>query len=131
MRRRNLLLLLDLLAVVTMLLSGCRSPDCEWSAPVRTWVDENEDGIWNTDEPPLPNVKVYLESYDIIGIPEAVSDENGEAYLHTVMGGCPKRIEFYVYALPPSGYRSSIRALKPAPEADKPMFEFGFIPLNE
>jgi hypothetical protein len=131
MHRREYLLALVLLAVTTMLLSGCRSPDCEWSAPVRTWVDENENGVWDSDEPPLSNVKVYLESYDVIGIPEAETDESGEAYLNAAMGGCPRRIEFYVYALPPSGYRSSIRALKPAPDARSPEFEFGFIPLNE
>jgi hypothetical protein len=128
--RQKLLTTTNLLALALVLLTGC-SADCEWSATVRTWVDKNADGVWDSDELPLPNVNVFVESYDIPGIPEAVSNEEGEAHLYALLGGCPRGVVFFVYALPPPGHRPSIRSLKPATEADERMFEFGFIPLNE
>jgi len=130
MCRYKFLVSIGLLAVISVLLSDCRGPDCEWSGQIETWVDENENGVWDVEEPPLPNVKVYLESYNVLGIAEAVSDGNGRAHLNAALAGCPRRIEFYVYALPPSGHRSTIRALKPAPD-DERIFQFGFIPLSE
>jgi hypothetical protein len=129
MRRWELLLVANLLILVLPLLTAC-SGDCDWSATVRTWVDENENGVWDADEPPLPDVRVIVESYHIPGIAEAVSSDAGEARLYTLTGGCPKEAVFFVYALPPWNYRPSIGSLKPAPETDERVFEFGFISLN-
>ena len=71
---------------------------------VRTWRDDNRDGIWNEGEPPLAYVTVHLE--DVAdGEPNVqwVTDESGDV----VFGGLlwPERADVYeVYAEAPPGY---------------------------
>jgi hypothetical protein len=125
-----MLLVASFLILALTLLTGC-SGDCDWSARVRAWVDENGNGVWDVGETPLSNVKIVVESYHIPGIPEAVSNDAGEAQLYTLIGGCPKEAVLFVYALPPSGYRPSRRSLKPASGTDERVFEFGFVPVGE
>ena len=71
---------------------------------VRTWRDDNRDGIWDKGEPPLAYVNVHLE--DVAdGEPNIqwVTDESGDV----VFGGLlwPERSDVYqVYAEAPPGY---------------------------
>lgn len=130
MRYQEMLVLIGLLAVVIMLLVGC-SPDCEWSTTIQTWVDENENGAWDADEPPLPNVECFVESFKAAGTAEAVTNEKGEAQLFVLLAGCPREVVFFVYVIPPSGYRLVTQTTTPASKTDKRVFEFGFVPINE
>lgn len=71
---------------------------------VRTWRDDNRDGVWDESEPPLAYVTVHLE--DVAdGEPKLqwVTDESGDV----LFGGMlwPKRADIYeVYAEAPPGY---------------------------
>lgn len=129
MHRKDFLLTISLAALVTVLLAGC-SGDCEWNAIFRTWIDENENGVWDNDEPPLPDVKCSVEGY-LLGPAEATSNEQGKAHIQALVAGCHKEPVVFVYVLPPSGYRASHRSRKPAPEGAEPVFEFGFVPVEE
>ncbi len=131
MRRLEILVLMGLLAVGIMLfIIGC-SPDCEWSATIRTWVDENENGAWETDESPLANVKCFVESFEAAGTAEAVTNEEGKAQLFVLLAGCPREVVFFVYVIPPSGYRLTAQTTRPKGKSDERVFEFGFVPIGE
>jgi hypothetical protein len=79
---------------------------CFWLGAAQAWVDVNENGVKDTDEPPLSGVKFTLvdvsrrETIRDTGI----SDDNGKVYFF--MRGeedtCPG--PFDVYAESPSGY---------------------------
>ena len=132
MRRKKTLVGLCYLTMVTalLLLVGC-SADCELSATVRTWVDQNENGVWDTDESPLSAVKCFIDSPYGVGIGEAVSDQNGEARLSVMLAGCPKGAVFSVYVDPPSGYRLTTQTRLPGRQPVEDPFVFGFAPINE
>ena len=130
MYHRRLPLLFGLLILTFVLLVGC-SPDCEWSTAIQTWVDRNENGIWDDDESPLPNVTSIVESFESVGIAEATSDEKGEARLYVLLSGCPREVIFYVYVLSPPGYRVSTRSVIPVQGTDERVFKFGFVPISE
>jgi hypothetical protein len=129
-RRRWQLLPFGLLVFAFVLLLGC-SPDCEWSTEVRTWVDENENGIQDSGEPPLSNVSCFVESFDAVGTAEAVTNEEGEGHLYVLLAGCPREVAFFVYVLPPFGYRVATQRTIPASETENRMFQFGFVPIND
>jgi hypothetical protein len=129
MSRRILLTIATLLSLATVLATCC-SGDCAWSADFKTWIDANENGIWDADESPLPGVKIFVES-SVLRVPEVTSNEKGEVHLDEALGGCPKDAVFFVYVLPPSGYRPSIRMLYPAQEQTERVFEFGFVSVSD
>jgi protocatechuate 3,4-dioxygenase beta subunit len=131
MRYQDLLLPLSLLLLITILAAGCRSPDCEWEARVKAWIDMNEDGRWDDAELPLPDVTTFVEGAYTVGIGEASTNEEGEAHLSTMLAGCPKDIVLSVGAEPPSGYRLTTQARLPARETDEGPFLFGFAPESE
>lgn len=130
MRNPAQLLLLGFLVLTAMLLPGCRSPDCELSATVKTWVDKNENEIWDDNEPPLPDVKCFLEGTYTVGVGEAVSNLNGKAHLSVMLAGCPKEAVFSVYVELPSGYRLTTQERLPAQSHDEGPFLFGFVPAS-
>lgn len=125
------LLPLGVFVLIVVLLAGCRSPDCELSATVRTWVDENENGIWDDNEAPLPDVKCFVEGAYTVGVGKAASNQDGEAHLSVMLAGCPKEAVFSVYAEPPSGYRLTTQARLSARGHDERPFLFGFAPVSE
>jgi hypothetical protein len=125
MHRYGILIVGALLAVASVLLTGC-SGDCAWNADFRAWIDENQNGVWDANEPPLPGVKILLES-SVLHVPELTTDEKGEVQVHEALSGCPKEAAVFVYVLPPLGYRVSIRTLYPAQEQTERRFEFGFV----
>jgi hypothetical protein len=125
MHRRSLLAIAALFLLAAILVTGC-SGDCAWNADFRTWIDENENGVWDANESPLADVAIFVES-PVLRVPKVISDEEGEAHLYEALGGCPKEAVFFVYVLPPPGYRPSIRTLYPAQDHTERMFEFGFV----
>ncbi len=88
--------------------------DCGWSAPVRSWVDDDGNGTWDEGEAPLEFVAVHVNDvkndYRDVGLDTAVTDWNGETRVTVWLPGCPKA-RFEVYALAPEGYQ----ALRPDP----------------
>lgn len=117
---------LAIILVLSLILSTGCSGDCEWDGDFRTWIDKNENGVWDADESPLPDVKIVIES-SVLQVPELISDEKGEVHPHEALAGCPDEAVFFVYVLPPPGYRPTIRTLYPAaPDAER-RFEFGFV----
>jgi len=124
MHRGHLCKVATLLALAVFM-AAC-SGDCAWNAEFRTWIDENENGVWDAEEPPLPDVKILIES-PVLVAPEVISDEAGQAQFHAALGGCPRDAVFFVYVLPPPGYRPSISTLYPTEEHMGRAFDFGFV----
>jgi len=132
MRRGKMLVRLCYLTVgmALLLLVGCGA-DCELSATARTWVDQNENGVWDTDESPLSGVGCFIDSPYGVGIGEAVSDRNGEARLYVMLADCPKRAVYSVYVDSPVGYRPTTQTRLPGRQPVEAPFVFGFARINE
>jgi hypothetical protein len=130
MRCRELLRGMAFLALTLLLLTGC-SPDCEWDAGVETWVDANENGIWDAGEPPLPDVKCSLESHNAVFATDAISNEQGRGHLHMMLAGCPNEVVVLIYVLPPPNYHLATESRTRAGENGERVFLFGFVPVNE
>ncbi|RIK30471.1 MAG: hypothetical protein DCC56_09105 [Anaerolineae bacterium] len=80
--------------------------DCLWSAPILTWIDANENGVWDEGELPVEGVKFQVNDTqnninDVGDI--AVSDWEGKAQAFVWLPGCPSA-KFEVLAFPPDGY---------------------------
>jgi ligand-binding sensor domain-containing protein len=60
---------------------------CAWDGVVRAWLDQNENGKWEHDEPPLPGVR-FLLHWEGFNQPFEPTDWNGETYFypHCVSG---------------------------------------------
>ena len=114
------------LALALFLLAGC-SLDCGVSATARTFLDQNENGVWDAGESPLPDVQCFMESSQGVAIGEATSDLNGDARLQVMQAGCPKGAVFWVYAEPPPGYRLTTLARLTGREPAQQPFLFGFV----
>ncbi len=121
-------------AVVILLLSfAACTTDCVWYDTAKAWIDENENGVWDSNEQPLAGVRFVVDdirnAYPEVG--EAISDEQGKAQLTVSLPGCPT-VEFEISAQPPEGYQAttpsrvsvSQDALK-RPGSDE--FVFGFV----
>ncbi len=96
----NVLLLLG--PVVGNVFSDIPSPGRSWQAEFWAWLDENENGVWDTNEVPLQDVRfsvTYQTETD-----HARSDWKGYAFLQSIFSECPNTT-FEVYAEPPDGYR--------------------------
>ncbi len=48
--------LLTLLVLVPLISTSCVMGDCGWFATAKAWVDQNENGVWDSSEKPLSNV---------------------------------------------------------------------------
>lgn len=80
--------------------------DCLWSAPILTWIDANENGVWDEGELPVEGVKFQVNDTqnninDVGDI--AISDWEGKAQAFVWLPGCPSA-KFEVLAFPPEGY---------------------------
>lgn len=103
----------------------------------QAWLDENENGIWEANEAPLPGVEFSITYSNGSWIADTQSDYiksdwKGRGHFPGVlMSGCPDRTE--VYAKAPAGYRLTTPGYLDAGEgcvawrrdADNP-FLFGF-----
>jgi|GEM_PF-6656666 len=82
--------------------------DCGWNRTIDTWIDANENGVWDADEAPLAGVQFKVENtitqfvYDWGGT--EVSGPSGTTTLDIFLGGCPE-VSLEVIAQPPTGYR--------------------------
>ncbi|MCP4371413.1 MAG: hypothetical protein GY797_25335, partial [Deltaproteobacteria bacterium] len=89
--------------VVGNVYSDIPHPGYAWQGKFWAWLDENENGVWDTHEVPLQDVRfsvTYQTNTD-----HARSDWKGYAWLgSTVFSECPNTT-FEVYAEPPDGYK--------------------------
>lgn len=95
------------LFLTTVLLVGCPGfGDCIWSGKAQVWLDENENGLVDEDEPPLPGIVLHIDdvrnNFERVET-SAVSDETGMADLNVWLPGCPL-VDFVVYAEAPIEY---------------------------
>jgi len=136
MRRRQMgehrmLFLLGLFTLTAIAIGACASPDCEWNATVKTWVDNNRDGEWDANEPPLANVRAYVEGSYSVGVGEATTGQSGEAHLTTMLAGCPNEAVLSVFVEPPVGYRLTTQERLPAKTGSEKLFLFGFVSIAD
>jgi hypothetical protein len=96
---------------------------CTWYATAKSWLDENENGKWDANEPPLPGVQFS------IGWDQPVSDFKGEGHgaLVTVYI-CNSAHQVPVSAVPPNGYRPTTSTIitSSGGEGSHGPFQFGF-----
>lgn len=104
--------------------------DCDWTGIAKAWLDDNKNGIWDTDEKPLENVRFFVDDTlnkfkNVSNF--AVSDANGTSDLDVWLPGCPK-VLFEVYAEAPTSYIFTTKSRIPAdPQLQvRKIFYFGF-----
>ncbi len=114
------------LLAVSALLGGCSS-DCGWHSKTQAFVDENANGKWDGNEPPLSGARFFVT--DASGKSgyggHWVSDGTGTAYLSFFVA-CNRVPEFLVFAAPPEGYRLTSPELVEAGSQSGQTFTFGF-----
>jgi len=111
---------------------------CYWSGEVQSWVDLDQNGQRDDEDPPLPGVDVR-----VIGLPKNyrvwtdVSTARGQTRIRmqgNVEGrlgwlGCYSMEASQVQAVIPEGFLLSTES--PVPLMQKPVASFGFVPLDE
>ncbi len=105
--------------------------ECGWFGEGRAFVDENRNGTWDGNEPPLAGVRFLvkdkLKSRDSMPV-ESVSDGEGHASLHLWLSGCPET-DIEVYSEPPAGYTpSTAERISAETVRHEQSFTFGFVP---
>ena len=131
---RRLVVILTLI----MFTAGCYSVDCVWWDTAEAWIDQNENGVWDSSEQPLSEVRFHIDDVrnDHQGVgDEAISNKQGKADLRVWMAGCPT-VELEVYATPPDGYRFTTPSRIAVPKSatgnpGKTVFSFGFVAESE
>jgi hypothetical protein len=105
--------------------------DCWWIGPATTWIDLNEDGLRQPDEPPLEGVTINALNRLGGGHPpvtSAVSEFDGIA--EVALWGCPNSFE--VESVVPDGYELTTEPIVEVSvdrELNVTGAEFGFAPL--
>lgn len=97
-----------LVIALTVGFAGCVHTyrDCGLGVAVRTWVDENANGIWDQEEPPLAGVVVHTSGTNPL---TSMTNAQGEAQVEDWSPGCgPEGIRVWVE--PPSGFRPTTRS---------------------
>jgi hypothetical protein len=102
----------------------------------KAWIDENANGLWDTDEKPLPGVSFSLTDgkSDRDYLYEAVSKEKGEFFLSIFPNTC-KSLKGYTLTLratPPQGYQATTSSEIVIPQdelldTDMHDYSFGFL----
>lgn len=94
---------------------------------VGAWIDEDNDGEWDSAELPLQGVQFWVDdtSHNVAKVTEAVSNPGGLAHLYVervYCGAAPTEVfDFEVYAEAPAGFQHT------TPERlDEEPFRFGF-----
>ena len=117
------------------ILRGGRVADCLWQASVMTWVDSNRNGLVETGEPPLSEVKIHIHEAEnqLVNLNwPATTDKDGDALLNIPIPGCvDTRFEIAVDI--PNGYRITTRPriqvhsdIQESPGGERVYF-FGFV----
>ena len=132
MERRNLRRWLCTLALaIAMLPLAACGADCGWSGRGEAWIDQNEDGVWDSDEVPLDGVEFAIhDAKNNAYSPELmVSAKDGTVDLYMFLPGCPKvRLEVYVDT--PAGYRPTTEPRVPVRQEGE-VARFGFAPVKD
>jgi streptogramin lyase len=102
--------------------------DCTWNGTAKAWIDENRNGIWDSDESPLPNVvfqidDTYNKYYDVGYY--SVSDSEGTADLSVWLPGYPK-VMFVIHGEPPANYINSTADRVKAKKQNEKEYAFGY-----
>lgn len=109
--------------------------NCDWSETASTWIDENDNGFWDSDEKPLAGVRFIIDdvnSDDFVPL-EVVSDKNGIAELFLFPIDCNvNRTKILLYAITPESYKptTSWRIIVPedvVARIQSGNFQFGFV----
>ena len=109
---------------------------CGWKFSVKTWVDENNNQIWDENEKPLSNVQVFVDSVqslndstyriDNVGN-EAITDQCGFVEFSS-FASCGSGEIHELYVKVPPGYKlttsDKIRVKTHIPDD---VFLFGFV----
>jgi streptogramin lyase len=98
----------------------------------KTWIDENQNGVWDPGEKPLENVLFYIDdvrnNYQKVG-GRSISNLNGEAGLYVWLPGCPDA-SFEIYPEVPNGYKLTTPERQSAKgKRDEGPFWYGFAPV--
>jgi streptogramin lyase len=104
------------------------APDCIWSGVAVAWIDEDGNGIRETNEPSLSEVMFFvddtLNGYERVGRGE--SNWHGEAEVTVWLPGCPEA-SFEVYPQIPEGYKLTTGSRIAADVRENGLtLEFGF-----
>jgi hypothetical protein len=85
--------------------------DCGWDDTAIAWIDENENGVWENNERPLPGVQFIADDiqHDYDTSNEAISGANGEAWVSVFPVDCDgfEFVKIVIQAVPPEGYQST------------------------
>ncbi len=103
--------------------------DCSWGVEARTWLDQNENGIWEDQELPLPDVTVKLLS----DYAEEKTNTEGMALLDQHASGlsqCESDVIVKVSAVEPPGSRLTTPQVITGTWKDRKRFQFGFVRIS-
>ena len=129
--RKRLTAVASLLCLV-VLLNACAIGDCGWGSSAKAWIDVNENGIWDADEPPLPGVKFWVDNTQAQHMNTGFggkSNSKGESTLFVGFGSGCGLIDYSVYPEIPTGYRLTTQSplsVRGMPGADYGPYFFGF-----
>ncbi len=104
--------------------------DCVWVRTATAWVDHNRNGRWDSSEPPLPEVRFFVDDVrnELVDVGQAaVSNAYGHAVLRVLLPDCVSS-RFEIYAQPTPQYTSTTKTRMPG-RGNGP-FAFGFAPRN-
>jgi hypothetical protein len=124
-----------LFVIAALVMAGCSTQraeiaaDCVWQGNAQAWIDQNENGIWDSNEPSLPGISFSVD--DVLNnLPQvayyATSNLQGEARLSVRLPGCPD-VKFEVYPDVPAQYHlTTSRRLSVLDSPVKRVLQFGF-----
>jgi streptogramin lyase len=127
--------LIMLSAIIILVMSGCSRPmvetpgDCIWQGVAQAWIDQNENGIWDSNEHPLPGISFFVDDVlnNLLQVADyATSNLQGDARLLVWLPGCPD-VKFEVYPEVPKQYHLTTPQRLTAPvTATAKALQFGF-----
>ena len=108
--------------------------DCYWEAAGKTWVDDNQNGVWDIGEKPLANVKFLVEDtlndyHEMMIFESGITntDSNGNIQISIWLAGCPE-VEFEIYTEAQPNCRHTTQERISVNYDDLyPVYSFGFI----
>ncbi len=113
---------LSFFILITILLTACYPmADGQAEATIQTWEDLNGNGLYDTNEPPLPWVTVQM-SYE-----RTITNANGEGFVSVFQPGCRNKCwegETILVIIPP-GYLITTPIQYPLTGQETP-YQFGF-----
>ena len=110
------------------------SRDCLWEATGKAWSDDNQNGVWNSGEKPLANVKFWVDDTlnNLEKVNEFLSDNvatntDGDVEISVWLPGCPD-VDFEVYTEAPQNCElTTEERIAVNLNGQYPVYSFGFI----